>query len=240
MNGPTADRLLRIAEPRSILLGIDIQVDFVHPAGSLYVQGADDALTGIAALEATARQHGAPVVATMESHALGDAEISDSPDFVDTFPPHCLMGTKGRDRPVRVPLLGNIPTLSEDTGIGAGMEAMLRWLDGEGDLSLAKNVFDVFAGNLWMAAMLRMARPKAIVVYGFATDYCVHQALTGCLLYASQADGRKVYLVEDLCRPIDEAKSVEKTAALRRQYPRHFDIVTASAAAAAVAGESAP
>ena len=49
-------------------------------------------------LVAAAREAGLVHVASADDHELTDPEISDEPDFRNTYPPHCLRGTRGAAR----------------------------------------------------------------------------------------------------------------------------------------------
>jgi len=37
-------------------------------------------------------------VASADDHELTDPELSGSPDFENTYPPHCLRGTRGAEK----------------------------------------------------------------------------------------------------------------------------------------------
>ena len=49
-------------------------------------------------LTETARAQRITIVHTADDHDPHDPEIADDPDFVETFPAHCLRGTPGADR----------------------------------------------------------------------------------------------------------------------------------------------
>ena len=83
---------------KRILWDVDTQVDFVHPDGKLAVPGAEAALSAMARLVGAARAAGVPHVASADDHELTDAEISESPDYSETYPPHCLRGTRGAEK----------------------------------------------------------------------------------------------------------------------------------------------
>src|SRR5436853_4235556 len=68
------------------------------PEGKLYVPGAEETAPAMARLVEAAREAGIVHVASADDHELTDPEISDSPDFANTFPPHCLRGTRGAEK----------------------------------------------------------------------------------------------------------------------------------------------
>jgi len=71
---------------------IDTQIDFLFPAGALYVPGAEKLLPLIATLNRSASASGAKVISTMCSHDENDAEFKQ-------WPPHCVAGTVGQAKP---------------------------------------------------------------------------------------------------------------------------------------------
>jgi len=74
---------------RQALLVIDMLVDFLEEAGSLYCgEGSRQIIPRVAAKIAEARQAGIPVIYICDQHR------PDDPEF-DMFPPHCIAGTPG-------------------------------------------------------------------------------------------------------------------------------------------------
>jgi nicotinamidase/pyrazinamidase len=73
-------------------LDIDTQIDFVFPAGALYVPGAERILPTIAKLNRYAMDHGIPLISTACAHAESDPEFKG-------WPPHCILGTVGQQKP---------------------------------------------------------------------------------------------------------------------------------------------
>ena len=74
------------------LIVVDVQNDFCE-GGSLAVPGGAAAATRISAHLA---QHPyAVVVATRDAHVDPGGHFSDDPDYLDTWPPHCVEGTPG-------------------------------------------------------------------------------------------------------------------------------------------------
>src|SRR6185295_19130640 len=77
---------------------VDTQVDFMDPHGALYVKGSEDIRENLRLLTDHARRTGTRIVASVDFHAAADEELSPSPDFLVTFPPHCLRGTPGQEK----------------------------------------------------------------------------------------------------------------------------------------------
>jgi nicotinamidase/pyrazinamidase len=73
---------------KTVFFDIDTQIDFVYPAGALYVPGAEHILPLVGELNRRA-----PVlISTMDAHS------EDDPEF-HTFPHHCVVGTTGQHKP---------------------------------------------------------------------------------------------------------------------------------------------
>lgn len=78
------------------LIIVDVQNDFCE-GGSLAVAGGADVARAITAYLAGGSGRYDHVVATRDYHIDPGVHFSDHPDFVDTWPPHCVVGTPGAD-----------------------------------------------------------------------------------------------------------------------------------------------
>ena len=78
------------------LIIVDVQNDFCE-GGSLAVEGGADLAGAIS--EYVDAHHGQfdHVVATQDWHIDPGAHFSDDPDFVDSWPKHCVAGTRGAE-----------------------------------------------------------------------------------------------------------------------------------------------
>ncbi|MCB1287994.1 MAG: isochorismatase family protein, partial [Mycobacterium sp.] len=77
------------------LLIVDVQNDFCS-GGSLAVAGGDDVVPAINAL--LAGDHGYDhVVATKDYHVDPGDHFSEHPDYVSSWPPHCVAHSPGAD-----------------------------------------------------------------------------------------------------------------------------------------------
>jgi nicotinamidase/pyrazinamidase len=177
---------------RRLLWDVDTQVDFIEPRGKLAVPRADAVVPAMARLVEWARREGIPHVASADDHELTDPEISDSPDFADTFPPHCLRGTHGAAKIEQTAQLDPVPL--------GGTEVPGRWLRGREFLLLKKH-FDVFT-NPNADRVLDLFAPEEVVLFGVATDICDDAAIKGL-----RARGYNVTFVEDASCGIDDERS---------------------------------
>jgi nicotinamidase/pyrazinamidase len=183
-----------------VLWDVDTQVDFVHADGKLAVPGAMDVVASMAQLVEAARAAGIPHVASADDHELTDAEISDTPDYSKTYPPHCLRGTRGAEK---------IPETEQADPVPLALtEVPDKWLQGR-EFLLLKKSFDVFT-NPNTDVLLERLDPQEIVLFGVATDVCNDAAIRGLL-----ARGRKVTFVEDAARGLDEGRTASCLAAWR-------------------------
>jgi len=175
-----------------ILWDVDTQVDFVRADGRLAVPGAEEALPAMARLVAAARLAGVPHVASADDHELIDAEISDTPDYATTYPPHCLRGTRGAEK---------VPETAQADPVPLALsEVPDRFIAGR-EFLLLKKSFDVFS-NPHAERLLALLDPEEVVVFGVATDVCDDAAIRGLL-----ARGRRVAFVEEASRGLDEART---------------------------------
>ena len=76
------------------LIVTDVQNDFCE-GGSLAVAGGGDVAAAISGLLRDRAGDYAHVVATRDWHVDPGAHFSADPDFVDSWPPHCVVGTPG-------------------------------------------------------------------------------------------------------------------------------------------------
>ena len=183
-----------------ILWDVDTQVDFVLPEGKLYVPTAEETVPAMARLVEAARAAGIVHVASADDHELTDEEISETPDFSSTYPPHCLRGTRGARKIPETDQLDPVPITLE--------QLPERYLGGREFLLLKKN-FDVFT-NPNTERLLEWLDPDEIVVFGVATDVCDDAAIRGFI-----ERKRRVSFVEDAARGLDEGRVAACTAAWR-------------------------
>jgi nicotinamidase/pyrazinamidase len=86
------------------LLVVDVQNDFCE-GGSLAVTGGASVAARIGDLLGRDERGGYPVVVATRDHHIDPGDhFSHEPDFVDSWPPHCVVGTEGAEfHPALVP-----------------------------------------------------------------------------------------------------------------------------------------
>ncbi|GGK05956.1 amidase [Pilimelia anulata] len=136
------------------LVIVDVQNDFCE-GGSLAVAGGTavaERLTALLAAEPGRWDH---VVATRDHHIDPGDHFSETPDYVDSWPRHCVVGTPGVDLH---------PALATDRVEG---------VFDKGEYAAAYSGFEGEADGVGLAAWLRVRGVTAVDVVGIATDHCV-------------------------------------------------------------------
>jgi len=149
----TASGLAAPAGKRALVV-VDVQNDFCE-GGSLAVTGGAKAASDISAYLAGKPSYDF-VVATRDAHIDPGAHFSDTPDFVDSWPRHCVVGTPGQDFH---------PDLT------------FRAFDGVFDKGNYEAAYSGFEGSnadgRELDEFLAESGVTDIDVCGIATDYCV-------------------------------------------------------------------
>ncbi len=178
------------------LLIVDVQNDFTE-GGALSCEGGAAIATNISEFLATHADDYAVIVASRDWHdADGDngGHFSDNPDWVDTWPSHCVAGTAGAEYH---PAL-DTAAVTAHVRKGQGIPAYSAF---EGTTESGQALVDV----------LRENSVDAVDVVGIATDYCVRaSALDAAAL------GLAVTVKANLCVGVEAAGSVAALGELAR------------------------
>ncbi|WP_431974271.1 isochorismatase family protein [Micromonospora haikouensis] len=137
------------------LIIVDVQNDFCE-GGSLAVAGGAGVAAGISRLLATEPDRWDHVVATKDYHVDPGAHFGNPPDYVDSWPAHCVVGTPGSEFH---------PELATDR-----IEAIFH----KGEHAAAYSGFEGHAADgERLADWLRARGVDRVDVVGVATDHCV-------------------------------------------------------------------
>ncbi len=137
------------------LIVVDVQNDFCE-GGSLAVAGGAAVAAGISLVLDKAGDRWDHVVATKDWHIDPGAHFSDDPDFVRSWPAHCVVGTGGADFH---------PELATDR-----IEAVFH----KGEHAAAYSGFEGKTDDgRGLAEWLRERGVTEVEVTGIATDHCV-------------------------------------------------------------------
>jgi len=175
---------------RNALLVVDVQADFVE-GGSLGVAGGLMVAAMIARHVRHFKSEYQFVVASRDYHESAPDHISDHPDFVNTWPPHCMAGTPGA---AFVPTIQNLVR-----------EKYIQEVVTKGRNAAAYSAFDgLDKRGHGLLDVLKEQRVDHIDVCGIATDYCVR---------ASALDARtnqfQVRVLVNLCAAVNEATGLQ-------------------------------
>lgn len=169
------------------LLIVDVQNDFTE-GGALAVAGGDAVAARVTRLLADRAGDYAVIVASRDWHTAGEdngGHFSDEPDFVDTWPVHCVAGTAGAEYdpwfdPAAV-------THHVKKGEGEPAYSMFEGLSDDGHS---------------VAEILDEKGVDEVDVVGIATDHCVLASSRDAL-----AEGIRVTVLTDLVAGVDPAAS---------------------------------
>ena len=142
-----------VPSPTTALVVVDVQNDFCE-GGSLAVAGGADVARRVADLVADGGY--ATVVATRDHHVDPGSHFSETPDYVDSWPRHCVVGTPGAE--LHEPLTTTMFDAVFDKG---AYEAAYSGFEGAS------------ADGATLAAWLRERGVTTLDVVGIATDHCV-------------------------------------------------------------------
>ena len=169
---------------KTVFFDVDTQIDFLYPAGALYVPGAEVIVNAVAGLNRYAGEQGIPVVSTMDAHSENDPEFRD-------WPPHCVVGTAGQAKPSAT-LLEKRVTVPNRPGLPA--------IEFAQQILIEKQELDCFS-SVNLDELLQKLAAERYVVYGVVTEICVQHAVMGLL-----KTGARVELVTDAVWSLSEAE----------------------------------
>ena len=178
-----------LSSMNTALLIVDVQNDFC-PGGALATARGDEVASKIAELISTPDSRPREyerIVATQDWHIDPGAHFSDAPDFVDSWPVHCLADSYGSQ--IRGPV---------DTGL-------IDQLFKKGHYSAAYSGFEGVNGEEQsLADWLRGQEITHLDVCGIATDHCVRATVLDAL-----KEGFAVRVLRSMCSPVDDKRGAD-------------------------------
>jgi nicotinamidase/pyrazinamidase len=177
----------------TVFFDVDSQLDFLYPAGALYVPRAERIVPAIAQLNRYAAQHGIPVISTTDAH------FEDDPEF-RIWPRHCVAGTLGQRKAESTLLERRVTVPNRDCELA---------IAGAQQIVVEKQTVDVFAARNLTRILHRLAADH-FVVYGVVTEICVLSAARGLLKL-----GKPVSVVTDAIEALKAEDSARALAEIR-------------------------
>lgn len=179
---------------KTIFWNVDTQYDFMSHDGKLSVPGAEAIEGNLGALTKYARVNDYQIVNTADWHNKDSKEFSSNPDYVNTFPEHCVIGTKGAEfieatQPINPYVIDWRDQAFDSYKLNNAKEVVLY-----------KDAFSIFEGNKFANEVVQALNPDNVIVYGVATNVCVDQAVQGLL-----SRGKNVYVVQDAVKELPES-----------------------------------
>ncbi|MFF3684982.1 nicotinamidase [Streptomyces sp. NPDC002187] len=178
------------------LIVVDVQNDFCE-GGSLAVSGGADVAAAITDLIGQAQPGYRHVVATRDHHVDPGDHFSAQPDYVDSWPAHCVAGTEG---------VGFHPNFAPAVASGA-IDAVFD----KGAYAAAYSGFEGTDENgATLAEWLRERGVTEVDVVGIATDHCVRATALDAV-----REGFATHVLLDLTAGVDEATTDRALEELR-------------------------
>jgi len=175
---------------RRALIVVDVQPTFCE-GGALGVAGGNAVAEAVAHYAHAHRDHYALVATTQDWHIEPGSHFSETPDFVDTWPPHGVAGTAEAE------LHPALADLNPQVSVKKGQyEAAYSGFEG------------TTADGQSLDAALRAADISQVDVVGIAESHCVKETALDAL-----KNGYEVRVFTDLTVPV----SAEQGAAAREQ-----------------------
>ena len=175
---------------RNALLAVDLQADFVQ-GGSLPVPNGMPVAAMIARHIRHFKTEYQFVVASRDYHEDPPDHFSATPDFINTWPPHCIIGSPGA---AFVPPIANLVR-----------EKIIQCVVSKGRHSGAYSAFDALDSRGYaLLDVLKEERIDHIDVCGISTEYGVRLTALDARKNAFQ-----VRVLVNLCASLNEATGLQ-------------------------------
>ncbi len=190
-----------MTKTRRALLIVDMQRDFAHPGGSLFIPGAPEILPALISLIEEARREGVPVAWSQDWHP---ARTPHFEAYGGIWPEHCVAGTPGAE------------LLPELTALRAPEDIMIqKGVSGEDGYSAftVRNLLTEVEQPTKLNVQLQERQIELITIAGVAVDWCVRASALDALAagYAVEVVTRATASVN--LQPGDSATALAEIAA---------------------------
>ncbi|MGK3649268.1 isochorismatase family protein [Pseudarthrobacter enclensis] len=160
------------------LIIVDVQNDFCE-GGSLAVEGGAAVAGAISEYIDAHHNEFDHIVATQDWHIDPGGHFSDHPDFKDSWPPHCVAGTRGAELhpDLETEYIQAYFRKGQYAAAYSGFEGLLAPEDavptGERQPGAGPDVVEADEDAIGLDDWLQSHDVEDVVVVGIATDYCV-------------------------------------------------------------------
>lgn len=185
--------------PETALLVVDVQNDFAHPRGSLYVRGGEEIVPFVNQLVVQARAGGSIVVYSKDWHPEQTPHFRSSGGV---WPDHCVRNTWGAEL-VRE-LIVATPAVFVHKGVGGE--------DGYSAFTVRDPVSEA-RNATGLDRILRRLGVGGVVIAGIATDYCVRATSLDALEHGFDVVALTSAIRAVDLAPGDGARALEEIAA---------------------------
>ncbi len=178
---------------KTVFFDVDTQLDFLYPAGALYVPGAENIIGALAALTRFAAASKLQIISTADAHS------EDDPEF-KTWKPHCVAGTAGQQK-------AGVTLIGVSAVVSTGPDLSLAATGSVPQIIAEKQNIDCFT-NPNLRPLLKQLAAERYVVYGVVSEVCVRCAAFGLL-----KTGARVEVVADAIKtlnPVVERQMLEE------------------------------
>ena len=145
-----------------VYFDIDTQIDFLFPAGALYVPGAEKLIPALSRLNRHAAASGSPLISSMCAHS------EDDPEFRQ-WPPHCVLGTIGQLKPAELLVEHQILFEKNQLDIFASPNLAPLLARLAADRYVVYGVVTEYCVRLCAMGLLRLGKPVSIVADAIQT-----------------------------------------------------------------------
>jgi len=194
---------------KETLIVVDVQRDFYHPSGSLYVKGGEQVVENIAKYIAEHAKDLDKVIFTLDWHPF-DIKAYREPQIA--WPVHCTQNSEGAgvaNDLIRTCIRENVKMEFFYKGMEAphteygAFENIGTWCEGDGNLVVVTNNR---ANNC-----TTFIKTRNVVVAGIAGDYCVMNTIKNLKKYDGPVEMDIFTFMDGIC-------SIDETNATIKQY----------------------
>lgn len=158
---------------KKVFVNVDTQVDFMLPNGKLYVKDSEKIIPNLELLNKYIFDNKIKHLITRDCHYETSKELSNNPDFLNTFPEHCMINTDGYENisestPISIPSIINWYNNYTDDEI--------KQLIMNDEIIITKDEFSAFTGNKYTDTIINNLKNDGYTdfyIYGVTTDICV-------------------------------------------------------------------